>query len=297
MRTFFILIFISLIGLAVALGAIYCGEMEKSGNNVALPSIKLPYKSFIAGTGIVEAGSKNITVGSQVAGVVKKVYVQNGEKVHKGELLFSIDDSKIRVNLPVLEAEVQTALAKEQSTKHQLEIIKKMKKVSASMVTKEKYTQLLDAYNEAKESVKLAQQKRNALLEKLKLYKVYAPIDGIVLRSNLTVGSYFDTQSKALVLGSDSYNVKVNINEFDAWKFQKGAKATAFIRGNPEQKVELNYLYTIPMVTPKTNLTGSPTEQTDTRVLQVVYKVKNSPDFPLYVGEMLDVFIKTAEGK
>ncbi len=297
MRTFFILIFISLIGIAVALGAIYYGDLQKSGNNVALPSIKLPYKSFIAGTGIVEAGSKNITVGSQVAGVVKKVYVQNGEKVGKGELLFSIDDSKVRVNLPILEAEVQTALAKEQSAKHQLDIIKKMKKVSASMVTKEKYTQLLDAYNEAKESVKLAQQKYKALLEKLKLYKVYAPIDGVVLRSNLTVGSYFDTQSKALVLGSTSYNVKVNINEFDTWKFQKSAEATAFIRGNPEQKVELSYLYTIPMVTPKTNLTGSPTEQTDTRVLQVVYKVKQTPSFPLYVGEMLDVFIKTAKGK
>ena len=297
MRTFFILIFISLIGIAVALGAIYYGDLEKSGNNVALPSIKLPYKSFIAGTGIVEAGSKNITVGSQVAGVVKKVSVISGDKVHKGQLLFSIDDNKASVNLPVLEAEVQTALAKEQSAKHQFEIIQKMKKVSASMVTKEKYTQLLDAYNEAKESVKLAQQKRKALLEKLKLYKVYAPIDGIVLRSNLTVGSYFDTQSKALVLGSDSYNVKVNINEFDTWKFEKGAEATAFIRGNPEQKVELSYLYTIPMVSPKTNLTGSPTEQTDTRVLQVVYKVKNSPDFPLYVGEMLDVFIKTAKGQ
>ncbi len=297
MRTFFILIFISLIGIAVALGAIYYGDLEKSGNNVALPSIKLPYKSFIAGTGIVEAGSKNITIGSQVAGVVKKVFVVNGDKVHKGELLFSIDDSKASVNLPVLEAEVQTALAKEQSAKHQLDIIKKMKKVSASMVTKEKYTQLFDAYNEAKESVKLAQQKHKALLEKLKLYKVYAPIDGIVLRSNLTVGSYFDAQSKALVLGSNNYNVKVNINEFDTWKFEKGAEATAFIRGNPEQKVELAYLYTIPMVSPKTNLTGSPTEQTDTRVLQVVYKVKNTPEFPLYVGEMLDVFIKTAKGQ
>ncbi len=297
MRTFFILIFISLLGLAIALGAIYYGDMEKAGSNVALPSIKLPYKNFIAGTGIVEAGSKNITIGSQVTGVVKKVFVASGDKVHKGDLLFSIDDTKAKTHLPVLEAAVQTALAKMQSAKHQLDIIKKMKNVSASMVTKEKYTQLLDAYNEAKESVKLAQQKREALLETLKLYKVYAPIDGIVLRSNLTVGSYFEAQSKALILGSESYNVKVNINEFDTWKFQKGAEATAFIRGNPEQKVELSYLYTIPMVTPKTNLTGSPTEQTDTRVLQVVYKVKNTPDFPLYVGEMLDVFIKTAKGK
>jgi len=297
MRTFFLLIFISLIGLAVALGAIYYGDMEKSGDNVPLPSLKLPYKSFIAGTGIVEAESKNIIIGSQVAGIVQQVAVQSGDKVHKGQLLFSIDDMKARANLPVLDAEVQTALSKVESAKHQLDIIKKMKKVSVSMVTKEKYTQLLDAYNEAKVNVKFAKQKRKALLEKLKLYKVYAPIDGIVLRSNLTTGSYFDTNSQALVLGTNNYNVKININEFDAWKFQKGAKATAFIRGNPQQKVALSYLYTIPMVTPKTNLTGSPTEQTDTRVLQVVYRVDKKTNFPLYVGEMLDVFIQRTKGK
>ncbi len=297
MRTFFILIFISLIGLAIALGTIYYGDLQKSGNNVALPSIKLPYKSFIAGTGIVEAGSKNIIIGSQIGGVVKKVFVQSGDRVHKGELLFSVNDSKARANIPVLEAGIQTALAKVQSAKHQFEIIKNMKKVSASMVTKEKYTQVVDVYNEAKKNVKLAQQKRETLLKILKLYKVYAPIDGIILRSNLTVGSYFDTHSKALVLGSDSYNVKVNINEFDTWKFEKGAEATAFIRGNPDEKVKLSYLYIIPTVTPKTNLTGSPTEQTDTRVLQVVYKIEQSPSFSLYVGEMLDVFIKSAKGE
>ncbi len=297
MRTFFLLIFISLIGLGVTLSAIYYQDLEKSGSNVAVASIKLPYKSFIAGTGIVEAGSKNIIVGSQVGGIVKKVYVQSGDKVHKGELLFSIDDAKVRVNLPVIEAEVQTALTKVQSAKHQSDIIKKMKKVSASMVTKEKYTKLLDVYSEAKENLKLVKQKLEALHNTLKLYQVYATVDGIVLRSNLTKGSLFAANSKALILGSDSHNVKVNINEFDTWKFQKGAEATAFIRGNPKQKVKLSYLYTIPMVTRKTNLTGSPTEQTDTRVLQVVYKVKTSPDFPIYVGEMLDVFVKTAKGK
>ena len=297
MRTFFLLVFASLIGLAVALGAIYYGDMQKSGDNIPLPSFTLPYKSFIAGTGIVEAGSKNIVIGSQVPGIIKDVFVQSGDKVYKGELLFRIDDTKERTILPVAEAKVQRALAKVASAKHQLEIIKKMKKVSANMVTKEKYTQLQDAYIKAQKELELARQEQTVLQKKLELYEVHSPIDGIVLRSNLTPGSYFDAASQVLVLGSSSYNVRVNINEFESWKFQKGAEATAFIRGNPKQEVHLEYLYTIPMVIPKTNLTGGPTEQTDTRVLQVMYKVKNDPDFPLYVGEMLDVFIQRTKGE
>ncbi len=297
MRTFFILVFISLVGLAVVLGTIYYGDMEKSGDNVSLPSIKLPYRSFIAGTGIVEAGSKNITIGAQVAGVVKKVYVQSGDKIKKGQLLFSIDDSKERANIAVLKASIQSALARLKSAKDQLKIIKNMKKISTGMVTNEKYIKAVDTYNEAKENVNLAKQKYEALSKKLKLYQVYAPIEGTVLRSDLTEGAYFDVHSKALVLGDDTYNVKVNINEFDTWKFQKGAKATAFIRGNPSQRVQLAYLYTIPLVAPKTHLAGSPTERTDTRVLQVMYRIKKQPDFPLYAGEMLDVFIERAKGK
>lgn len=43
---------------------------------------------------------------------------------------------------------------------------------------------------------------------------------------------------------------------------------------------------------PKANLTGSNTERVDVRVLQVLYRFK-PPPFPVYVGEQVDVFIKS----
>lgn len=297
MRTFFILIFISIVGIGIALGTVYYGDLEKSGDNVALPSIKLPYKSFIAGTGVVEASSKNIYVGSPVSGVIKKVYVQGGEKIAKGELLFEIDDSAKSVKIPVLKAQIKASQARLQSAIHQLEIIKRMKKLSPHMLTNEKYTKTVDNFNEAKELFALSQEKLKALQKELKFYKIHAPINSLVLQSNVTQGSYFDTNSKALVLGSDKLNIKVNINEFDSWKFEPDSKAVAFIRGNPKQKIALKYQYTIPFVVPKKNLTGLSTEATDTRVLQVMYTVEKKPDFPLYIGEMLDVFVQTSKGK
>ena len=297
MKTFFVLIFISLTGIAIALGTVYYGDLKKSGDNVEIPSIELPYHAFIAGTGIVEAGSKNIVIGSNIAGVIKKVAVQSGDKVTKGDLLFEIDDRAKKATLPVLRAAIKSSSVKLQSAKHQLDIINKMKKLSSNMVTNEQYTKVLDHYHEAQYSLALSKQKLKALQNELKLYKVYAPIDGRVLRSDITEGSYFSANTKALILGSNQYNIIVNINEFDSWKFEKDADAVAFVRGNPKQKVALKYLYTIPLVTPKKNLTGMATEQTDTRVLQAVYRVAKAPDFPIYVGEMLDVFIQTSRGQ
>ena len=297
MRTFFILMLLSVVGIGIAFGVSFYADMEQSGNNTPLPSIKLPYKNFIAATGVVEAKSKNIYVGSVVSGIVKKVFVQSGDSIKKGELLFEIDDTQKRIQIPVLQAQLDSSKARLKSAKHQLELLKNMKKLSSNMVTNEKYTKVVDNYNEAKINYQLSKVKLEALKSELSLNKVYAPINGRVLQSNITPSSYFDANTKAFIIGSDRLNVKVNINEFDSWKLEKTAKAVASVRGNIKQQIELQYKYTIPFIVPKTNLTGLSTEQTDTRVLQVVYEVKNRADFPLYVGEMLDVFIETSKDK
>ena len=297
MKTFFILILLSVVGIGIAFGVSFYADMEQSGDNTPLPSMQLPYKNFIAATGVVEPESKNIYVGSPVSGIVKKVYVQSGESIKQGALLFEIDDAQKRVQIPVLQAQIVNAQSRLKSAKHQLELLEDMKKLSLSMVTNEKYTKVVDDYSEAKSAYQLSKAKLKALEDEITFYKVYAPIDGKVLQSNITVGSSFDANKKALIIGSDRLNVKVNINEFDSTKLDTRAKAVASVRGDSNKKIELKYKYTIPFIVPKRNLTGSSTQQTDTRVLQVVYEIPNRANFPLYVGEMLDVFIETSKDK
>ena len=297
MRTFFILILLSVVGIGIAFGVSFYADMEQSGDNTPLPSMQLPYKNFIAATGVVEPESKNIFVGSPISGIVKKVYVQSGESIKKGALLFEIDDAKKRVRIPVLQAQIANSSARLKSAKHQLELLEDMKKLSSNMVTNEKYTKAIDDYSEAKTAYALSKAKLKALQSELAFYKIYAPIDGKILQSNITPSSTFDANTKALIIGSDKLNVKVNINEFDSMKLDTTTKAMASVRGNAKAKIALRYKYTIPFIVPKRNLTGLSTEQTDTRVLQVVYEIPNRANFPLYVGEMLDVFIETSKDK
>ncbi|SFV55722.1 ABC-type export system, membrane fusion protein [hydrothermal vent metagenome] len=297
MKSFFILILVSIMGVGIALGIMYYTESEEASKSVALPSMKLPYHSFIAGTGVIETRSKNIYVGSLVQGVVKKVAVKSGDTIKKGDLLFEIDDRAKKVQIPLQEEQIKVAQSKFDSAKHQLKLIENFKKVSPHMVTNEKHATVLNAFNEAKATLSLSKEKLKTLKEELKFYKIFSPIDGIVLQSLITKGSYFNTNSKALIVGSDKLSIRVNINEFDAWKFEPNSEAVAFVRGNPKQKIVLSYDYTTPLVVPKHNLTGLSTEATDTRVLQVIYSVKKIPNFPLYVGEMLDVFVKITKDK
>ena len=78
-----------------------------------------------------------------------------------------------------------------------------------------------------------------------------------------------------------------------------GATAAGYLRGRPQDAYPLEFVRVEPYIVPKKSLTGDNTERIDTRVLQVIYKMKVQPDsgHPVYVGQQLDVFIDTSMGK
>src|SRR5579863_7233714 len=126
---------------------------------------------------------------------------------------------------------------------------------------------------------------------------IRAPISGRILQMKTRLGEY--AQSGALttplmLLGDDTtLHVRVDIDENDAWRFQPCAPAVGSVRGNPEIKTPLEYVRTDPDVIPKVTLTGDTTQRTDTRVLQVIYSF-DPASLPLYVGQLMDVFIEAA---
>jgi multidrug resistance efflux pump len=65
----------------------------------------------VAGAGIVEAQTENISVGSQLPGVVTRVLVVVGQKVKAGEPLFTLDERAMRAELAVREANLAAAQA------------------------------------------------------------------------------------------------------------------------------------------------------------------------------------------
>ncbi len=295
MKKFTIFTLVAVIGFILAFVGVYINDKVENGDTQTIPTINLPFNSFIAATGIVESSSKNIAIGSLVSGVIKEIFIKNAQTVHKGQLLFTLDDSDMQTQIALLQAKKEVLLAQLQATKDQLKLVKEFSKLSNGMVTAEKFKAKEDAYKLAKASLQSLEKQIKILQAKKEQYKIYAPIDGVVLHSQLTVGSYFDKNNpkNSLILGSNTHNLNVSINEYDIARLQKDMPAIAYVRGRPELRVKLQYLYTIPFVTPKRDLTGSSTEKTDTRVLHVVYAIDKKAPFALFVGEQLDVFIKT----
>jgi hypothetical protein len=91
-------------------------------------------------------------------------------------------------------------------------------------------------------------------------------------------------------------NLRVDVDEHEAWRVSPEAKAVANVRGNANLKALLCFVRFEPFVVPKKSLTGDSSERVDTRVLQVIYRVENDT-LPLFVGQQMEVFIEAASAQ
>jgi multidrug resistance efflux pump len=70
-----------------------------------------PFADTLAGAGVVEAQSENISIGSPLPGIVVEVPVKVGQKVAAGELLFRMDDREWQSQLRIQQAMLRVAEA------------------------------------------------------------------------------------------------------------------------------------------------------------------------------------------
>jgi RND family efflux transporter MFP subunit len=249
----------------------------------------------VAGSGIVEASTENISLGTSVAGIVAQIFVQIGSNVKIGDPLFTIDDRAIRAELATRHAEVQVAQAQLADMNYDVALAEGLAAkgvTSADDLQKKRFAV-------QKAEAQLAQTNAELKASEIDLERltVRAPVDGQVLQLKVHVGEFAPVaataagQSPLILLGNVTpLNVRVDVDENDAWRLRVGAPATGYLRGNKNINTPLTFVRFEPYVVPKKSLTGDSTERADTRVLQVVYSFARS-DLPIYVGQQMDVFI------
>ncbi len=100
------------------LGVVFAVRMMVASNAKITPAppvaqpAESPYRDHIAGAGIVESSSENISIAPIVPGVVSKVYVKYGDRVKAGDPLFTVDDRDLQSDLIVKQAALAAAKAR-----------------------------------------------------------------------------------------------------------------------------------------------------------------------------------------
>ncbi len=269
-----------------------------------------PFPSYIAGSGIIEAKSQNIAVGTPLAGIIDRLAVKVGDNVKAGMPLFYLDDRQTQAELAVKRADLAKARADASVAKATINDAQSLSQLAQAVtdkraISREELLRRNNAVQIAKAKLDsasaLVQQAEAALLNTqttLDRLVVRAPVDGEVLQVNIRPGEFASAgflNTPLLVLGNlQQLHVRVDIDENDAWRFVKNSKAVAYLRGNRRFKADLTLAYVEPFVVPKKSLTGDSTERVDTRVLQALYSFDRQ-QMPVYVGQQMDVFIEAQE--
>jgi HlyD family secretion protein len=148
----------------------------------------------------------------------------------------------------------------------------------------------------AKAEVTTAEAQLKRLETDIERLTMRAPASGEILQVNVRAGEYAQVGVLAkplIVMGDTSrLHVRVDVDENEGWKVRGDAPAQAAERGNSVKKAALEFVRFEPYVVPKKSLTGDSTERVDTRVLQVIYRFKDSK-VPFRVGQQMDIFIST----
>lgn len=151
---------------------------------------------------------------------------------------------------------------------------------------------------EARQQLRVAQQRAQELRVSIGQATVTAPFAGRVLQVNVRPGEYVTPggPEPTVLLGrSGKLQVRVDIDEVNASLVRPGQAAVAYLKGSSGQRFPLKFVRIEPYMTPKRSLTGDTAERNDVRVLQVIYEF-DAPKFPVYVGQQVTVYLNRQPG-
>ncbi len=234
---------LAIIGLAVAISTVIQGNQTRPLAEPPVQSAKVPFASYVAGSGMIEASTENIAIGTPVSGIVVAIYVTWGDRVNAGEPLFKIDDRDLQGQLPVAVAKVKESEATLAKTRNLLKIAEGLR-IGSSISGVDLANRHFDvAINEAVLESAAAQVEQIKI--EIERHTIRAPVTGSVLQIKTRLGEFAQggvLATPLMLLGDTKFlHLRVDIDENDAWRVRPGASALAFIRGNPDLNAPLQF--------------------------------------------------------
>lgn len=290
----YLLPILSFAGLLFAVFMVIYGMRKPPVPPIEFPPPIPPYKHYVAGAGTVEAASRDISIGTPFNELVTEIFVKVGDFVREGTPLFHLDTRDLEARLKEAKERLNVAKTNFDDQEKQFTLYQSLRDKRA--VSENEFNQRFYAAEGARNELEEAAAAVDVIATNIERSIIRAPIDGQVLQVNIRIGEVvernpFDLKAHVLFGSIFPLHIRVDIDEDDAWRIVPEEPAIAYVRGNSSICVPLKFLYIEPFILPKQVLTGDNSERVDTRVLQVLYAFERD-DLPIYVGQVMDVYIK-----
>ena len=226
--------------IAVAAWAMSGGKKEEDINfkeeKVALKTLQ----NSVTATGTIEAVT-SVTVGTQVSGIVNKLYVDYNSQVKKGQVIAELDKTNLLSELNTAKANLASA---QSSLNYQAANMERYKTLyKKGLVSADEYENALLTYRQAKEQVASSRENVQRAQTNLGYATITSPIDGTVISKSVeegqTVAASFNTP-ELFTIAKDLTNMQVvaNVDEADIGNVKEGDRVTFTVDAYPDDTFE-----------------------------------------------------------
>lgn len=226
----------------IAIAAIVIILFWRARNNA--PELVLatekPHYGYIANT-VTATGTiqpvDTVAVGTQVSGVISKVYTDFNSIVKKGQLLAELDKTILNAQVQQIVANIQQAQS--QLTYQQSNYDRQSQLYNVGAISKAELETAQNSYKVAQANLQSVRSQLQAAQKNLSLANIYSPIDGTVLSRNVsegqTVAASFNTPTLfSIAKDLTQMQVRAAVDEADIGTVQKAQRVAFTVDAFPE---------------------------------------------------------------
>jgi HlyD family secretion protein len=235
------LIYIGSAVIIIVVGFLVYKSLSKPKESVSIETAKIERGSIsntVTATGTLEA-VKTVDVGTQVSGVIEKIFVDFNSQVKKGQLLAQLDETPLIAQLEQSKASVDQAEAQVKYQKATYERYKAL--VAKKLIAQADFDQAEFNYQNALGSLNNAKSMYDKNKINLSYARIYSPIDGTVLNRAVEVGqtvaASFNTPTLFTIANDlTQMRVEAKVDEADIGQLVNGQRVEFTVDAFPARK-------------------------------------------------------------
>jgi len=239
----------------------------------------------VTATGTMESVTQ-VDVGTQVTGIIDKLYADYNDHVTKGQLLAELEKTLLDSELKSADANMASAKASYEYAKKNYERDKALH--DEQLISDYEFQTSKKDYDVARLTYEKSQADRVRAAKNLNYAEIYSPIDGIVISREVEVGqtvvSSMNVANLYVIADLDNMQVVGNVDEADIGQVKMGQHVTFTVDSYPDDI----FSGTV------TQVRLNPTTESNVVTYEVIVAAPN-PDLKLIPGMTANLTIYTLE--
>jgi RND family efflux transporter MFP subunit len=214
---------------------ISCGEEkdktatdEKAAIKVSLSSPAEGISPFVSVSGKIEAvNSANLS--TRMMGFINKIHVNIGDKVKKGQLLISINNSDLRAQLAQVNAKITEATAAYNNAEKDYQRFKAL--FEENSASRNELDDVTANYEMAKARLEAATQMKNETESQFAYVNIRAPFSGVITNKFAEEGTLANPGMPLLAMEAPgAFEVRATVPESEISSIQQGAPVKVLVK-------------------------------------------------------------------